>query len=61
MTGISWCGLRRTIGEVNTPADRHWSGATLSFADGHVELWRWQWRATVFNAIAVLVSGRERV
>jgi prepilin-type processing-associated H-X9-DG protein len=29
---------------VNMPADRHWRGATLSFADGHVELWRWQWR-----------------
>jgi prepilin-type processing-associated H-X9-DG protein len=29
---------------VNMPADRHRRGATLSFADGHVELWRWEWR-----------------
>ena len=24
------------------PADRHNQGANLSFADGHVERWRWQ-------------------
>jgi prepilin-type N-terminal cleavage/methylation domain-containing protein/prepilin-type processing-associated H-X9-DG protein len=29
---------------VNMPTDRHRRGATLSFADGHVELWRWEWR-----------------
>jgi prepilin-type processing-associated H-X9-DG protein len=26
----------------NLPADRHLQGANLSFADGHVERWRWQ-------------------
>jgi prepilin-type N-terminal cleavage/methylation domain-containing protein/prepilin-type processing-associated H-X9-DG protein len=25
------------------PADRHRRGANLSFADGHVEYWKWQW------------------
>jgi prepilin-type processing-associated H-X9-DG protein len=24
------------------PADRHDKGANISFADGHVERWRWQ-------------------
>jgi prepilin-type N-terminal cleavage/methylation domain-containing protein/prepilin-type processing-associated H-X9-DG protein len=27
---------------VNLPADRHSQGANLSFADGHVEHWRWR-------------------
>ena len=25
------------------PADRHNRGCNLSFADGHVEHWRWKW------------------
>jgi len=25
------------------PADRHSQGCNLSFADGHVEFWRWRW------------------
>jgi prepilin-type N-terminal cleavage/methylation domain-containing protein len=28
---------------VNMPADRHRRAATLSFADGRVESWRWNW------------------
>lgn len=28
---------------VNLPADRHAQVGVLSFADGHVELWTWQW------------------
>ena len=27
---------------IDMPADRHNQGATLSFADGHVERWRWR-------------------
>jgi prepilin-type N-terminal cleavage/methylation domain-containing protein/prepilin-type processing-associated H-X9-DG protein len=26
------------------PSDRHNRGANLSFADGHVEYWRWKWK-----------------
>ncbi|HYV26083.1 MAG TPA: prepilin-type N-terminal cleavage/methylation domain-containing protein [Candidatus Eisenbacteria bacterium] len=26
----------------NAPASRHFTGGTLSFADGHAELWRWR-------------------
>lgn len=29
---------------VNLPASRHGRTGVLSFADGHVELWRWRWR-----------------
>jgi prepilin-type N-terminal cleavage/methylation domain-containing protein/prepilin-type processing-associated H-X9-DG protein len=28
---------------VNLPASRHSQGASLSFADGHVEHWKWKW------------------
>ncbi|MEK7676967.1 MAG: hypothetical protein AAB676_14135, partial [Verrucomicrobiota bacterium] len=28
---------------VNLPADRHGRAGTLSFADGHVEKWKWKW------------------
>ncbi len=28
---------------IDMPADRHNRGANLSFADGHVEHWRWAW------------------
>jgi prepilin-type N-terminal cleavage/methylation domain-containing protein/prepilin-type processing-associated H-X9-DG protein len=28
---------------VNLPADRHGQTGTLSFADGHVEKWKWKW------------------
>ena len=32
------------------PADRHHQGANLSFADGHVERWRWQTPKIFFGA-----------
>jgi len=28
---------------MNLPADRHSRGCNLSFADGHVQYWKWQW------------------
>jgi prepilin-type N-terminal cleavage/methylation domain-containing protein/prepilin-type processing-associated H-X9-DG protein len=31
---------------VNLPADRHSQGCNLSFADGHVEKWRWNTKKT---------------
>ena len=31
----------------NTPASRHGNGGTLSFADGHAELWRWREPTTI--------------
>ena len=42
----------------NAPASRHFTGGTLSFADGHAELWKWlegttpkinSWNFTVKN------------
>lgn len=29
------------------PADRHNNGCNASFADGHVEYWRWKWKRNV--------------
>ena len=29
---------------LSLPADRHNQGCNLSFADGHVETWKWSWR-----------------
>lgn len=29
------------------PADRHNNGCNISFADGHVEHWRWKWKRQV--------------
>jgi len=34
---------------VNLPAARHSQVGNLSFADGHVEHWRWKWRKTFKN------------
>jgi prepilin-type processing-associated H-X9-DG protein/prepilin-type N-terminal cleavage/methylation domain-containing protein len=31
----------------HVPADRHGNGCNISFADGHVEHWRWQFKRTV--------------
>jgi prepilin-type processing-associated H-X9-DG protein len=31
------------------PADRHNRGCNLSFADGHVEYWRWSWRRRIIG------------
>jgi prepilin-type processing-associated H-X9-DG protein len=28
---------------VNMPADRHNRSGVFSFADGHVEIWKWKW------------------
>jgi prepilin-type processing-associated H-X9-DG protein/prepilin-type N-terminal cleavage/methylation domain-containing protein len=32
---------------VSTPSDRHNQGCNLSFADGHVEYWKWYWPKSV--------------
>jgi prepilin-type N-terminal cleavage/methylation domain-containing protein/prepilin-type processing-associated H-X9-DG protein len=31
---------------VNLPSDRHGKAGVFSFADGHVEVWKWRWRKT---------------
>jgi prepilin-type processing-associated H-X9-DG protein len=31
----------------NLAADRHDNGCNVSFADGHVARWRWQWKRTI--------------
>lgn len=33
--------LATTAGWASTPADRHYQGCNISFADGHVEYWKW--------------------
>lgn len=46
---------------VNMPADRHNSGANLSFADGHVESWRWKWPKDYWKQVEFWkpVEGQE--
>lgn len=40
------------------PADRHSRGGNLSFADGHVEHWRWQ-ASKVFTQFGQAVAAAE--
>ncbi len=37
------------------PADRHNNGCNLSFADGHVEHWRWKWKRKVIRPSDLVV------
>jgi prepilin-type N-terminal cleavage/methylation domain-containing protein/prepilin-type processing-associated H-X9-DG protein len=39
------------------PADRHNNGSNLSFADGHVEHWRWKWKRTVIRSADPFAAG----
>jgi prepilin-type processing-associated H-X9-DG protein len=40
------------------PADRHNQGAVLSFADGHVERWRWR-AAMTFPRLFAAVTPQQ--
>ncbi len=40
------------------PSDRHSLGANLSFADGHVEHWKWVWQKSAAN-IGARISAQE--
>ena len=33
--------MASSLNWVSTPSDRHYQGCNLSFADGHIEYWRW--------------------
>jgi prepilin-type processing-associated H-X9-DG protein/prepilin-type N-terminal cleavage/methylation domain-containing protein len=39
------------------PADRHNSGCNISFADGHVEYWRWKWRRSITRPTANFIMA----
>lgn len=58
--GIPPAGWSRLFGERDTwwdlPADRHSQGCDLSFADGHVEHWRWA-AAKVFKTVGQDIGG----
>jgi prepilin-type processing-associated H-X9-DG protein len=43
----------------STPADRHQDGCNLSFADGHVEYWRWLWPKTANLNNQLTLNTRE--
>jgi prepilin-type processing-associated H-X9-DG protein len=43
----------------STPADRHDRGCNLSFADGHVEYWRWLWPKSANLNNQTTVNSKE--
>ena len=43
----------------NIPADRHGRGCNFSFADGHVEYWRWQNRKRSAQALSDAANEAE--
>ncbi len=43
----------------NAPTARHGFGATLSFADGHVELWHWRNITTELDGDAPAIGGAD--
>jgi prepilin-type processing-associated H-X9-DG protein len=43
----------------STPSDRHQQGCNLSFADGHIEYWRWYSPKTPGAGAQLTGSGRE--
>lgn len=45
---------------LDIPAQRHSKGANLSFADGHVEYWRWRW-PKVFYTYGQFVANSEEL
>jgi prepilin-type N-terminal cleavage/methylation domain-containing protein/prepilin-type processing-associated H-X9-DG protein len=44
---------------VNIPASRHQNGAVISWADGHVEHWRWQMGNWAFLGRGVTATAQE--
>lgn len=44
---------------VSTPGDRHYQGCNLSFADGHVEYWRWYAAKGSGGDLKLASAGRE--
>jgi prepilin-type N-terminal cleavage/methylation domain-containing protein/prepilin-type processing-associated H-X9-DG protein len=43
----------------STPSDRHNQGCNLSFADGHVEYWKWYWPKKVDSQSKLTSNGHE--
>jgi prepilin-type processing-associated H-X9-DG protein len=41
------------------PSDRHFQGANLSFADGHVEHWKWRTPKTFYGYFPQYVGPAE--
>ncbi|HTI99016.1 MAG TPA: H-X9-DG-CTERM domain-containing protein [Dongiaceae bacterium] len=44
---------------LDIPADRHRNGANLSFADGHVEHWKWRYSKTGFTVFQQAVNAED--
>ncbi len=49
-TGVTWA---------STPSDRHNQGCNLSFADGHVEYWKWYWPKRIDQTTKLTSNGQE--
>jgi prepilin-type processing-associated H-X9-DG protein/prepilin-type N-terminal cleavage/methylation domain-containing protein len=43
----------------STPSDRHNQGCNLTFADGHVEYWKWFWPKSVGVDTKLTANGHE--
>ena len=43
----------------STPSDRHTQGCNLSFADGHIEYWKWFWPKKVDQQSKLAANGHE--
>ena len=44
---------------ISTPSDRHYQGCNISFADGHVEYWKWYSPKAPKDATRLASSGRD--
>jgi prepilin-type N-terminal cleavage/methylation domain-containing protein/prepilin-type processing-associated H-X9-DG protein len=59
--GIPWPGSIWPDGQWwDLPANRHGQGCNLSFADGHVEHWKWK-APKIFRYLGQYVSGPEEL
>lgn len=49
-SAVSWTSV---------PSDRHNQGCNLTFADGHVEYWKWFWPKRVVSQTKLTANGHE--
>ena len=52
--------MRVSLAWENLPADRHSQGCNLSFADGHVDHWRWRWPKDRTSNYAPFVNAQDQ-
>jgi prepilin-type N-terminal cleavage/methylation domain-containing protein/prepilin-type processing-associated H-X9-DG protein len=58
--GIPWPGSGYADQWWDLPANRHSQGCNFSFADGHVEHWKWK-APKVFRYLGQIISGPEEM